>query len=69
MVGTEHWTLYSSEYISLYLLWLSTQKMFYQTNVFILYTVSFLIFDIMYKKDKVRWFTTLKNRNEETVDL
>ena len=36
--------------------------MLYQTNVFILHTVYFLVFDIMYKKDKVR-FTNSKNSN------
>ena len=61
MVGVEQLTA-SSEYIFYPFCDYQLIIFLYQTNVFIFCTVSFLIFDIMYEKDKVRLITS-KNRN------
>ena len=59
-VGVEHLTAQSIFFIPFVII---NSIFLYQTNVFILYTVSFLFFDIIYIKDKVRRFTTSKNHN------
>ena len=59
MVGVEHLTA-SSEYTYFFIPSVIINSIFlYQTNVFILYTASFLIFDMYLQKIVI----------EETVDL